>query len=483
MRLGLLPQRAGNNGTRIRRHLGGRAIISASCLVALLSSLPATAEATSILSASEGHINFYKHTTSSDDTYTANPSPATTQFMNAHWPRLMTYSGYWDQSTKLSWYPNAWVYQDSYAIYTDPTNASFAQLIQRHPDWILKDSNGNRLYINYACSGGTCTQYAADLTNPNGFRAWWINQAQIYFSRNPAYKGLWIDDVNLDLSRVSDGNGNVVTPVDPTTGQSMTNQAWRTYFADFMAQVRAAFPAAEIIHNTLWNLDWTDPDIQRQIQASDWINLERGVNDAGLTGGTGYWSLDRFLSFVDNVHANGKGVVFDGEAPMSDSDSAREYSAACFLLVSTGKDLIGDSSQTPSYWWSGFSTDLGAAVNARYVWNNLLRRDFAGGMTLVNPPGSNSVTVTLPASLSRVTGFAVNTITLGPAQGAVLTAPMPCDVNHDGVIDDTDMQLAIDQALQKAPCGTADIDKDAKCTVIDVQRVVNAAHGGACISP
>src|SRR5690349_18963908 len=121
-------------------------------LLAALGFASFPAQATPVLNASEGHINFYKHTGSADDVYTTNPTQATIQFMNAHWPRLTTWSGYWDQGNKLSWYSNAWVYFDSYAIYSDPNNTFYAQLLQQHPDWVLRDSSGNPLYINYDCN-------------------------------------------------------------------------------------------------------------------------------------------------------------------------------------------------------------------------------------------------------------------------------------------------------------------------------------------
>ena len=460
----------------------GRLTSAGLWLAVLALSMAGQTHSTSVLNGSEGHINFMKVTGPADDVYTASPTPTTIQFMNAHWSRLVTYPGYWDQNNKLSWYPNAWAYDDSYAIYTDPNNTVFAQLIQQHPDWILRDTNGNPVYINWGCSGGTCPQYAANITDPNGFRAWWISQASSYVNRSLPYKGLIIDDVNLDLSRVSDGNGNPVTPVDPTTGQPMIAEAWRGYFADFMAQVRAAFPNTEIAHNALWFLDWTDPNIQREIQAADWINLERGVNDAGLTGGTGYWSLYRFLAFVDNVHSNGKGVILDSEVPASDSDTAREYSAAAFLLISSGKDMVADNSQTPTYWWRGFNTDLGKAQGGRYSWQGLWRRDFAGGIALLNPPESPSLAVTLPQPLQRVDGSVVSTVTLEAGQGAVLNSLSPCDLNQDGVLSNADVTAAIQQVLNQAPCGAADLNKDGHCTAVDLQRVINAVLGGACIT-
>ena len=392
--------------------------VAAFPVAAALALFVGAAEAAPVLSGTEGHINFYKHTTSGDDSYTADPSPSDVLFMNTHWSRLLSFSGYWDN--KLSWFRNAWMYADAYALYTDPNNAFYAQLIQSHPDWILHDAQGNPLYINAGCGGGTCPQYAANLSDPNGFRAWWIQEVRLCLNHNPPYKGLFIDDVNLDLSRISDGYGNATAPVDPRTGSPMTGSAWKSYFADFLQQVRAAFPHLEIVHNSIWVLDWTDSNIQREIQAADWINLERGVNDPGLTGGNGYWSLYRLLSFIGNIHQNGRGVILDGEAPSSNSDAAREYSAAFYFLISTGADLIGDSSQSPSHWWSGFDTNLGKAATPAYVWQNLWRRDFAGGMALVNPPGSDAVVVTLPAPFTRVDGSVVNSVRLGPAEGAIL---------------------------------------------------------------
>ena len=56
----------------------------------------------------------------------------------------------------------------------------------------------------------------------------------------------------------------------------------------------------------------------------------------------------------------------------------------------------------------------------------------------------------------------------------------PCDLNGDGSVDIVDLQLAINQASGKAPCGNADLNGDGRCDVIDVQRVINAAIGGAC---
>ena len=61
------------------------------------------------------------------------------------------------------------------------------------------------------------------------------------------------------------------------------------------------------------------------------------------------------------------------------------------------------------------------------------------------------------------------------------TAPSSCDLNGDGVVNVADVQLAISQSIGALPCTTADLQQNGKCTVIDVQRVLNAALDGSCV--
>jgi hypothetical protein len=58
-------------------------------------------------------------------------------------------------------------------------------------------------------------------------------------------------------------------------------------------------------------------------------------------------------------------------------------------------------------------------------------------------------------------------------------AVSPCDLNTDGIVNVLDVQLMVGQALGTAAC-TNRLDGAPTCDVIDVQRVVNAALGGAC---
>jgi hypothetical protein len=68
--------------------------------------------------------------------------------------------------------------------------------------------------------------------------------------------------------------------------------------------------------------------------------------------------------------------------------------------------------------------------------------------------------------------------------GSSGASPQPqsitCDLNADGKVNSTDVGLATDQALGVTPCSTADLQQNGKCSVVGIQRVINATLGGTC---
>jgi Hypothetical glycosyl hydrolase family 15 len=340
------------------------------------------------------------------DRHTLAPNPSQQAFMAQRFWRMRTYAPYFDE--RLAWFPNAWTYRGLYAIYRDD------ELATQRPDWILRDASGNPLYIPFDCGGDSCTQYAGDIGNPE-FRAHWIAEAKRQSAR---YRGLFIDDVNLEF-RVSDGAGTDVIPRDPRTGTAMREADWRRYMAEFTEQIRAAMPNKEIVHNALWFTGTTDAYVRRQIDASTHVELERGVNDPGLTGGGGQFGYETFLEYIDWLHARGKGVILDSYA---DNRDEMEYELASYFLISTERDSVGSSWQTaPGDWWSGYEVALGAPRGKRYSWRGLLRRDFEGGFVIVNQPDEKPVVVELGADALDPAGVPRSQVRLGGAQGAVVT--------------------------------------------------------------
>jgi hypothetical protein len=364
---------------------------------------------------SAGHVRFIQRTGSDWDQYTLTPAESFITWLNGKISRTQVYEPYFD--IRLSWYSNAWAYEDLYGISIHDNLAS------QHPDWILRDANGNPVYVPWGCSGGACPLYAFDPGNED-FRNWWIENKGAR-DLKMGYKGLWIDDVNLQFM-VGDNNENLTTPMDPRTGAPMTYAAWKSYMAGFTQAIRSALPTAEISHNTIWyaggdNRDY-DANVIKEIQAADYINCERGVSDWGLQSGTGNngtnnWSLGAFLAFVDHVHSLGKHVIFQEYNYNGDG----QYGVAGYLLISDGQDGYSNLEAGPDRWSPIYDADLGSALNARYSWNNLLRRDFSNGTVLLNPNYSSPVTVTLPGAFQKVLGGSTITqVTLNGGEAVLL---------------------------------------------------------------
>jgi hypothetical protein len=376
------------------------------------------AAAASAQTTGAGKVNFFRLSNPTLDPSLTNTPPAQQKFFNSHFTRMGVFSPYFD--SRSSWYPNGLIYQDLYAIYNPSATAT------QHPDWILHDSSGNPLYIPWGCANGTCPQYSADIANP-AFRAWWIAQAQANLS-NGNYKGLWIDDVNMDFD-VGDGAGNLIAPIDDATGAPMTWSAWRNYVAQFLTQIRQSFPTREIVHNPVWYagpsgvLD-LDPAIQAQIAAADVVNIERGIgSDPGITGGKGPFSLYSLLSYIDRVHSAGRNVLllqYDLTNP-----AVAQYALAGYFLISSGGDFHGDTSTVPANWWSGLNTNLGDALGPRTYSEGVFQRNFSQGMVLIGEPGITPQTINLPASFQTLDGVSVNSVTISERQGVILTGPYP----------------------------------------------------------
>jgi Hypothetical glycosyl hydrolase family 15 len=384
-------------------------------LTAALAAIVALLCAAAPSAASDGKLNFERNATSAFDSVITGATATVRGWMASHYYRMRGYPPFFDQA--LSWAPPSDFYFDLYAIYSaDRTDGMpDRDLLAAHPDWVLRDASQNRLYIPWDCSGGSCPQYAADIGNP-GWRSYWISQARAQLAKG--YRGIFIDDVNMEM-RVGNGSGAFVRPTDPRTGQPMTDSDWRRYVAEFAEEIKAAFPSAEIVHNAIWWAPHSDRSVQREIDAADVVQMERGFNDPGIVGGSGTFGYQTYLDHVDWLHSRGSSVVYQ---PYGLNPTSREFELASYFLVQGPGDAIASDYQAdPSNWWPGWDADLGSSAGGRYQWNALWRRDFAGGMVLVNEPGAQQKTVTLPpGNWTDLAGDRVTSVTLGPRQGKVL---------------------------------------------------------------
>src|SRR5262249_278190 len=94
------------------------------------------------LSETSGKVRFFKVAKTAFDPFPPHPTPAPRGWWGRAYSRMLPRAPSF--TSRLAWFPDAWVYTDLYAIYVDSPRAT------EHPEWILRDRDGNRLYIPYA---------------------------------------------------------------------------------------------------------------------------------------------------------------------------------------------------------------------------------------------------------------------------------------------------------------------------------------------
>lgn len=350
-------------------------------LAVLLAVLACVGVSEAAVAAPQGQVQFYSENSPSTDQYWIGATQQERDWLVAHYKRTRSYTPFFDQFT--SWFPNAWVYKDAYAVYKpgagEPEAGAVPETYMLHSS--ATPSAANRLYIPFNCGSG-CPQYAADITNP-AWRSYWISQAQTWVNRGSGYKGIFVDDVNLE-SKVSDSTGNENVSIYNFQGQLVTESMWQDAMADFMEEIRAAFPAKELVHNQVWFFAGgeTNPEVRRAIAAADVIEVERGHNDPGIDTLGEYDALARWIEYV---HSVGKKAVLDNQ-----HSGRKEWALANYLLTNAGEDFFGHPDQAvPDNWWSpGWDADLGAASAGRSDWFNTVMRPFASGVAAARKPGA-----------------------------------------------------------------------------------------------
>ena len=409
-------------------------------LLALAMIAAASLAFSGVAGAATNPIRFYRSATANFDAYTcAQPdgtscsTPEEQQWMRDHYWRIRGFTPWFDSSngpnSAISWGLPSDVYTELYAIYRE-SNVGVPNLgtLSRHPTWVLRDRadvpstsaiEGRRLYLPWFCDDPKpgCPEFAADIGNQY-FRNWWINRMRDVMSHG--YTGIYVDDVNLDW-RIADGSGRYIKPWDPRTKKRMTLDHWRKYVATFTEQIRAAFPDALIIHNGFFWQNRDNPWVQRETAAADFLELERGFNDAGLTAGrsTDRFALRHLLAYIDWLHKLGKSVILEphfntptmsGATPTPAVMSARrEQEIAGYFLIRARRDaIVADFQSDPprtggtNNWSPMWETDMGSALAARYEWQpGLLRRNFENGFVLENMPERPQRVITLPHTYYR----------------------------------------------------------------------------------
>jgi hypothetical protein len=167
-------------------------------------------------------------------------------------------------------------------------------------------------------------------------------------------------------------------------------------------------------------------------------------------------------TFNNVIYKNGVNTSVLGYGPGSGYGYAGQSCAAAAGLAAsftgcTNADPLFVAA-SPAYWNAPASFNLRPAPGSPLIAAGLAKADPFDviGNAFANPPSIGAYEYTGPPP------------------------PPSCDINRDGVIDSLDVPAAIKQALGVTPCGTSDLMQNGQCSVVDVQRVINAVMGGSC---
>jgi len=248
----------------------------------------------------------------------------------------------------------------------------FAELLEAHPDWFLRDADGEPIV-----EGGK--YYRMD-PGSQGWRDFWLQRV---LAANDGWDGLFIDNADLSLCGFQDQGIDV--PAYPDDASYLA--AVRT----FLQQVRTAYHEATgkpIVANMV--NECSDPGARRQLYPS-----VQGVMTERFAVGWGDDYLDpaewsqQLARIRDEVRA-GLQVVLVAQGEQGDEDRQR-FAFASYLLVAA-PDVsfryawarLDDGYREP-WLYDDYDSRLGAprgeAVEVDGVW----RRTFENGTVTVDP--------------------------------------------------------------------------------------------------
>ena len=340
--------------------------------------------------------------------------PSIAQFWNDNYDFAYVFPPYFNEGKNAkNWYFNPTMgYLDISVLYNDSRDSD------KPGDWFLKDSNGNKIFLNWGCGGGSCPQYVADIGN-QGFRQYVKDRITEYI--NWEHEGVMLDDVNFYIWNHVYGNGQQAQAINPRTGQNLTETEWNEYMATLVEEIEDTHPDLLISTNThYFQIDYSNSYHQRSLASTDIHLMEIGFLDPNLNRGS-YESLYGFSDFAHNKGAvvyymdNGSG------ADIGNDHKKAESFLANYFMVNEGGDFIStqDRQNTPQNYWSGWDIDLGNALGLRSNNDGIYTRVFEKGKVIVNEPDAPTRTVSLGGNYKNMNGQTVNSVTLNQQSGAV----------------------------------------------------------------
>ena len=293
------------------------------------------------------------------------------------------------------------------------TGVGYCDAGKNHPDWFLTDGSGARLNSNYFPQA-----WVMDVGNP-GYQAQWLSNVWSDV-RSGGWDGVFMDDTNTDMSWHLGSK---------TVAKYPTASAWREATRSMLATVGPALISSGFLAIPNIAAPWS-PNYDAQATWSDWIQFTSGAtqehyskwgsDSSGWLAGNDWTYQQRFQTLTENAGKIFLGLTYGPRADVRTMTWAR----ANFLLFdepANGGALVYEFSDPEAQdpYAPEWTSDVGTPLGQRFQVGSAWRRNFTGGIVLVNPTTS-LVTVALEQQYLRDDGSSTTSVTLGPTSGAIL---------------------------------------------------------------
>ena len=249
---------------------------------------------------------------------------------------------------------------------------AYADDIANHPDWFLRDQNGNVIL-----GPGSTSNYVMDVGNPGYQQACAANAAAL--AKQYGFDGVFLDQIDIHLGW--ELPGGVQVPEYPTQA------SWTSAMNSAVSYLGSALRAQGLL--SFGNVSWTG-------SAATWEQLVShidGVEEESWTdGGLGlaqqvpFWS--RKFSTLAWAAANGKYEILHS---YNGSEAGNTFGLAAMLLAANGRASYATSNTNYTFsenWFPEYDSArlLGAPAGPyRVLSNGVYERPFSNGIVLVNP--------------------------------------------------------------------------------------------------
>jgi hypothetical protein len=291
-----------------------------------------------------------------------------------------------------------------------PTGVGYAYAEQHHPRWFLRDMQGRLVSWTSAPDA-----WQMDIGNRGYERLWRRNVAREL--RAHRWDGVFVDGATADPQTPWALNGRVFARYPTALSyQRATTRFFRRVAPAIRRRGRLFVANVNDGAFDVWR-SWLG--YASGTSREWWTKAETG-RSAGLIGGAEWGAQLRQLRTAEALHKIFIAITY---GPADDARSITYARASFLLAASSPTSALAYSSECGSPAWTPkAAAHLGAARGPATRVGPVWRRDFAGGVALVNP-SSVPVPVVLGGSFRQPNGSLVSSVVIAPVTGVLLQRP------------------------------------------------------------